>query len=461
MSDEITITLTSASTSQSESISVSLSSTTLPELCEFAVALLGLPSSKDILLCKDGKRIFSNSPSSSSASASVGSAGIQNGDLILVMSNDGSRSASGYGMNSAAATTTARTSASTGGGLDFSSLLGSMGGASMTQNQPTAAASGGLTFNIPPQNSIFHPSNAGPMQWDGMTLDDAIERNPNPQHFISILFDTSRHPNMLKELNYHSPSLASRLRAAASVSQAQAVDLWRQQMQKSTLNSTLTQTMKLKQAEEMAKRLSANPNDEEAKKYVEEQQKKRNIEEQYRQMMQEFPESMGRVLMLYIDAEVNNTPIQAFVDSGAQSTIMSSKCAKECGLLDLVDTRFEGTAVGVGTGKILGRIHMAQMKIRDQYFPTTITVMDSEKGLGDKNMDFLLGLDMLKRFHCNIDLERNVLSFKVGVNQRMETPFLHEKDLAESKGGTKGFDAEKSNKEIEKMILDNEKSEEN
>ena len=129
---------------------------------------------------------------------------------------------------------------------------------------------------------------------------------------------------------------------------------------------------------------------------------------------------------------------------------MSSKCAEKCGLLHLLDTRFAGTAVGVGTGKILGRIHIAQVQIADHHFPCTITIMDSEEGLGDKNMDFLLGLDMLKRHRCCIDLMRNALVFRVG-NSTLEAKFLHEKDLDESKGGTKDFDAKKSNEEIEKM----------
>lgn len=48
---------------------------------------------------------------------------------------------------------------------------------------------------------------------------------------------------------------------------------------------------------------------------------------------------------------------------GAQSTIMTKQCAEACGIANLIDTRFAGQAVGVGTGVILGRIHLAEMKI--------------------------------------------------------------------------------------------------
>ena len=78
--------------------------------------------------------------------------------------------------------------------------------------------------------------------------------------------------------------------------------------------------------------------------------------------------------------------------------------------------------------------------------------MYSEKGLGDQNMDFLFGLDMLKRHRCKIDLEQSALVFGLPDGQSMEAPFLHEKDLDKNNGGTRGFDAAKSNAELEKIL---------
>jgi DNA damage-inducible protein 1 len=72
----------------------------------------------------------------------------------------------------------------------------------------------------------------------------------------------------------------------------------------------------------------------------------------------------GSVVMLYVDMMVNGQPIKVFVDSGAQMTIMTQSCAEKCNLMRLLDTRFAGMAVGVGSNPIIGKIHTCHMKVR-------------------------------------------------------------------------------------------------
>jgi len=174
------------------------------------------------------------------------------------------------------------------------------------------------------------------------------------------------------------------------------------------------------EAEEMAL-MHADPFDVEAQKKIEEAIRRENVQHNLEMAMDETPEVFGQVVMLYVDAEVNGTPLKAFVDSGAQMTIMSVSFARKCGLERLIDHRFQGMAKGVGTQKIIGRVHQAPMKLSGHFVPTAITVLEQEQ-----EMDFILGLDMLRRHQCCIDLKRNVLMIgSVGA----ELPFLGEGDI--------------------------------
>ncbi|XP_062218489.1 protein DNA-DAMAGE INDUCIBLE 1-like [Phragmites australis] len=240
---------------------------------------------------------------------------------------------------------------------------------------------------------------------------DVIRVNPdgsavNPQAFQQHI---RRDSQLMAQLLQNDPSLAQAI-LGDDINELQ-----------NTLRSRHQQRMELKrkQEEELAL-MYADPFDVEAQKKIEAAIRQKGIDENWEAALEHNPEAFARVVMLYVDMEVNGVPLKAFVDSGAQSTIISKSCAERCGLLRLLDQRYRGVAVGVGQSEILGRIHVAPIKIGHLFYPCSFTVLDAP------NMEFLFGLDMLRKHQCMIDLKDNVL--RVGGGE-VSVPFLQEKDI--------------------------------
>eukprot|EP00095_Tigriopus_kingsejongensis_P012579 maker-scaffold298_size217389-snap-gene-1.19 protein:Tk12579 transcript:maker-scaffold298_size217389-snap-gene-1.19-mRNA-1 annotation:"protein ddi1 homolog 2 isoform x1" len=241
-----------------------------------------------------------------------------------------------------------------------------------------------------------------------------------------VIFEMLRtHPETLAVLRHNNPSLA------------EAFDSGRVAEFERVLKAQTD--LRVERERQRQRLLQADPLDLEAQRLIAQEIAHQNIEQNMELAMEHNPEAFGTVIMLYIHCRVNGHPIQAFVDSGAQATIMSQAAAEKCGIMRLVDKRWAGVAKGVGTQKILGRVHLAQIQIENDYLSSSFSILEEQP------MDMLLGLDMLKRHQCCIDLRRNLL---VIGSSGTETPFLAEADLPEcAKLSSKMLDMDQALKE--------------
>ena len=159
--------------------------------------------------------------------------------------------------------------------------------------------------------------------------------------------------------------------------------------------------------------MNSDPNDPEVQKKIAKIIQKKNIDENLRQAEEYMPETLFPVHMLFINLEINKKKVVALVDTGAQSTIMSQALCEKCDLFNLCDTRFSGIAKGVGTGRIIGTVHAAQMKIQNKVLMAKITVLENS------SIGFIFGLDNMRAHRCTIDLKENGLIFPdIGVTAK-------------------------------------------
>ncbi|EPY30424.1 DNA damage-inducible protein 1 [Strigomonas culicis] len=143
-----------------------------------------------------------------------------------------------------------------------------------------------------------------------------------------------------------------------------------------------------------------------------------NIQDSLEAALEFNPEAFARVVMLYVPCEINQTPMKAFIDTGAQVSIISAEAAERCGIMRLLDRRMRGIAVGVGQQEILGRVHATLVNLGGTFISLSFSV------LKESSIDVIIGLDQLKRHAMCVDLRRNVLQI-----EDMSVPFLPESEI--------------------------------
>ena len=122
---------------------------------------------------------------------------------------------------------------------------------------------------------------------------------------------------------------------------------------------------------------------------------------------------------LQISCEINGFIIPAIVDTGAQVTVMSESCAKRCHISDQIDGRYSGKAVGIGSSDILGRINDLSMRVGPISYLNKVSILRQSR------VDLIIGLDFLRRFGAEINLEKRMLKLKVR-DKMVRIPFISE-----------------------------------
>ena len=225
---------------------------------------------------------------------------------------------------------------------------------------------------------------------------------------------------------------------------AEAIVSGNRQKVENIVRNQVAEAEKKQKDEEMEyiRLMNSDPNDPQVQQKIAKIIQKKNIDENLRQAEEYMPETLFPVHMLFINLEINKKKVVALVDTGAQSTIMSQALCEKCDLFNLCDTRFSGIAKGVGTGKIIGTVHAAQMKIQNKVLMAKITVLENS------SIGYIFGLDNMRAHRCTIDLNQNGLIFPdIGVTAK----FLSDGEIKKIKDEQ---EEEDEKEEIEKAKQD-------
>lgn len=226
---------------------------------------------------------------------------------------------------------------------------------------------------------------------------------------------------------------------------AEAIVAGNEKKVESIVRAQVDEAEKKQKDEEMEyiRLMNSDPNDPTVQEKIAKIIQKKNIDENLRQAEEYMPETLFPVHMLFINLEINKKKVVALVDTGAQSTVMSQHLCQKCDLFNLCDTRYSGIAKGVGTSRIIGTIHAAQMKIDNKILMAKITVIER------KSIGFIFGLDNMRAHRCTIDLNKNGLVFPdIGVTAK----FLSDGEIKKIRE-EEGDDEEDEKDEIERAKL--------
>lgn len=167
--------------------------------------------------------------------------------------------------------------------------------------------------------------------------------------------------------------------------------------------------------------------DPDSQKKIEDQIQMQRWNQLQTETYENYPELFIPTEMLFIKGILNNHETEIFIDTGAQTTVISKDFAERANILKNVDPRYKTLILGVGNQMSLGRIWQIYVEIQNRFFVFSAVVLENF------SHDILLGLDMMKRHRCVIDLANHKLRFGL---EGVEAEFLKDHEVAALKDQT-------------------------
>ena len=126
--------------------------------------------------------------------------------------------------------------------------------------------------------------------------------------------------------------------------------------------------------------------------------------------------------MLFVRCLIDDKQVDLLVDTGASVSAISVEMVQKLHLESKWNRSISGNAKGVRSSNILGIVEHVNCMIGHVEFRLFFMVLEG-------NMPYcILGLDQMRRFRCNVDLDEDVLVF--GGKGGVSVPFSRKEEAA-------------------------------
>lgn len=127
------------------------------------------------------------------------------------------------------------------------------------------------------------------------------------------------------------------------------------------------------------------------------------IDENYIKAYQTIPEYFFPKKLFYLMGRINNIPTSFLIDTGAMVSVMSYEVMENLNLNSILDRKYCGKMLGVGTKNLEGKLHYVEILFDFGFVPASFSVI---KGINT----IILGMDFIQSHGLILDFKNQMVT---------------------------------------------------